>query len=154
MGKRHILALVLMVVVMAVWSLIFGNRMSKQRSQQEMERQRIAEQNTTSGTVDEEGQDTSSPVQVVEPPQPKIPSTPVHIKTDQYEITFAPDSATATRWGLKGYPNRSGVEEQAEVEENPINLIPSSAQNWLSLRIFESSFQDGFDKGQIVWEGR
>lgn len=152
MGKRHILALVLMVVVMAAWSLIFGNRMSKQRSQQEIERQRIAEQNATSGTVDEEGQDTSSPVQVVEPPQPKIPSTAVDIKTDQYEITFAMESATATRWGLKGYPNRSGVEEQADVEENPINLIPSSAQNWLSLRLFESSFQDEFEKGQIVWE--
>ena len=34
MGQRYILALVLMVIVMFAWSLLFGNRLSKQRSAQ------------------------------------------------------------------------------------------------------------------------
>jgi YidC/Oxa1 family membrane protein insertase len=166
MGKRHILALVLMVVLMLVWSLIFGNRMSKQRREQEIERQRTAEQNreATPESVNEEGQNTSTPVQTDEPPQRNIQSTPVHIKTNQYDITFAMESATATRWGLKGYPDRSGVEKgsdvqegsdveaKSDVKENPINLIPSSAQNWFSLRLFEPSFQEKFKKGEILWE--
>ena len=172
MGKRHILALVLIVVLMFVWSLIFGKRMSDERDRAR-EKQRIAEQNTTTESVDGEAKDTSIQAQIVVPLQRRIPSTLAHIKTDIYDINIAIQSATATQWGLKKYKNRSDVEaeqdrsgvqaeqdrsgvqaeqDRSEGQEKPINLIPSSAQNWLSLELFQSSFQDEFKKGQIVWE--
>ena len=148
MGQRYILALVLMVVVMFAWSLLFGNRLSKQQIEQQEKQERVAEEKrlATSSTTNRGAIDTSSQNEDTEPTLQyrAKPGTPVHIETDYYDITFSTESATAQRWVLREYPDRSGA--------GGINLIPETAQNCLSIQFFQQQLQDEFDNGRVVWQ--
>lgn len=159
MGQRYILALVLMVVVMFAWSLLFGNKLSKQRIEKQEKQERVAERNplATSPTTNGGAIDTSSQNEGTERTHPyrTKPGTTVHVQTDYYDITFSTESATAQRWILSKYPNRSGGEEDYEKifgEEDLMNLIPATAQNCLSLQFFQRQLQDELDNGRVVWQ--
>ena len=144
MGQRYILALVLMIVVMFAWSLLFGSRLSKQRTvpeQQQTSEQRreaqspVSDQATVAGNnqerIDEVGRQTRAQ-----------PSTEARVQTDQYDITFAVEPAIAKKWSLQAYQDRSNTGEL-------LNLIPPTSLNWLALQFSHPQLQ--LDAMRSVW---
>ena len=128
MGRRYILALALMVIVMFAWSLIFGNRLSKQRTAQR-ERQTSEQTNGTQAPYEDEGTadaDRQRATDEAERYTHTGQSTEAHVRTDLYEITFEVERAIATNWSLKAYHNRSDAGEL-------LNLIPPTSSNWLAV---------------------
>ncbi|MDE0300929.1 MAG: membrane protein insertase YidC [Candidatus Poribacteria bacterium] len=144
MGQRYILALVLMVIVMFAWSLLFGNRMSKQRSE-EKERQLTEQSRETQSshggedfTDANEQQSTDESGRYTQIEQ----STEAHVWTERYEITFAVEPAIAKKWILKTYQNRSETGEF-------LNLIPSTSLNWLAVQFSHAQLQ--LDAMRATW---
>lgn len=143
MGSRYILALVLMIGVMIVWSIIFGNRYTE-----EQDVPPNTEQNTPSSTPESnntgenvENPNNTQPIMVVQ----DSPDDPmVQVKTDTYNITFNEKLAIAKKWELSAkkangdlhFPDRSGKEKHI-----PLNLIPETALNCLAIRIGNTNLQ-------------
>ena len=138
MGQRYILAIVLMVIVMFAWSLLFGNRLSKQRSAQK-ERQTSEQSREAQSTHNKEDVTDANEQQSTNDIGRYTPieqSTEAHIWTDKYEITFAVEPAIAKKWVLKTYQNRSETGES-------LNLIPSTSLNWLAVQFSHPQLQIG-----------
>ncbi len=144
MGQRYILALVLMVIVMFAWSLLFGNRLSKQRQEQKEAQtsEQAPETQSSRGDGDIGDADGQQASDDMERYAPVRQITEARVQTDLYEIGFAVEPAIVTEWSLKGYSDRS---ETGEL----LNLIPSTSRNWLAMRF--SHRQLHIDAMRAVW---
>ena len=144
MGQRYILALVLMVVVMFAWSLLYGNRLSKQRTAQKegqtSEQARKAQ--SSHGDKDATEADGQHSTDEIDRYTQIEQSTEVHVSTERYEITFAVEPAIAKKWALRTYQNRSETEEF-------LNLIPSTSLNWLAVQFSQPQLQ--IDAMRAAW---
>lgn len=135
MGARYILALVLMIAVMIIWSQIYPRYFAP-----EMTEPGISEETPSTDTP--EGVETE-----INNNDPTIPGSPistqdtpndrkVHVKTSTYNITFNAKWAEAKRWeliekkenGTLRFPDRSNSDKDI-----PLNLIPETAVNCLGL---------------------
>ena len=144
MGQRYILALVLMIIVMFAWSLLFGNRLSKQRTAQK-EGQTSEQTNGTRPLHDSEGAadvDGQQGTDEIERYTHIEQNTEAHVRTDLYEITFAVEPAIATKWSLKAYHNRSDT-------GGFLNLIPSTSLNWWAVQFSHPQLQ--LDAMRAAW---
>lgn len=135
MGVRYILALVLMIVIMVIWSQVYSKF--------------FAPELTDPGTSEQASDDTT---ETVEPdnnakdlPEEDSPITlqdrpgdeTVRVQTKTYDITFNERLAIAKKWelvekkdnGELRFPDRSIVGE-----DHALNLIPETALNCLALR--------------------
>jgi len=145
MDKRYILALILMALVMFSWSILFGNRLAKQRRPQTTEQPAGQPKQVPPSTSDGSTVDTNHPIEeAVALSQQTQQRTKAHVQTDTYDITFEVEPAIAQRWVLRKYLNRSGVGESS------INLIPETAQNCLSLQFFHPQLQ--LEAMRAVWQ--
>lgn len=144
MGQRYVLALVLMIVVMFAWSLLFGNRLSKQRTAQKEEQTSDQARETQSSRGDEnvtdaDGQHSTDEIERYSQIEQ---STEAHVSTERYDITFAVEPAIAKKWALKTYQNRSETGEF-------LNLIPSTSLNWLAVQFSHPQLQ--IDAMRAAW---
>ena len=148
MGQRYILALVLMIIVMFAWSLLFGNRLSKQRTAQKEGQTSEQTSETQSPHDDEDVADADGQQRTdeIERNTQIQQSAEAHIRTDRYEITFATNRGAGTvvarEWSLRTYQDRSDTGEF-------LNLIPTTSQNWLALWFSHPQLQR--DVRQSVW---
>lgn len=150
MGSRYILAVVLMLAVMIAWTLIFGNRFAPEEEDLPISEQ--TQQDDTPGIEsdeaisDESGQ--SLPLQV----NPDDPI--VKVKSNAFEITFNEKFAIANRWelvqekedGHLRFPDRS-----TNKTDIPINLIPDTSLNCLSLLLGNAELQNDLNLRRSVW---
>ena len=144
MGQRYILALVLMIIVMFAWSLLFGNRLSKQRTAQKEAQTSEQSRETQSpyddgNTADADEQQGTNEVERYTQIQQ---TTEARVQTDRYEITFAVEPAIAKKWLLKAYHDRSDSGEF-------LNLIPPTSLNWLAVQFSHPQLQ--IDSMRTVW---
>ena len=144
MGQRYILALVLMIIVMFAWSLLFGNRLSKQRTAQKEGQTSEQTSETQSPHDDEDVADADGQQRTdeIERHTQLQQSTEAYVQTDRYEITFAVDPAIVKKWSLKTYQDRSDTGEF-------LNLIPSTSLNWLAVHFSHPQLR--IDAMRSVW---
>ena len=135
MGARYILALVLMIAVMIIWSQIYPRYFAP-----EMTEPGTSEETSQTDTPEDMETEINSndPTSSVPPiPTHDTPDDPkVHVKTATYNITFNEKWAEAKRWeliekkenGKYRFPDRSNSDK-----DSPLNLIPETAVNCLGL---------------------
>ena len=140
MGQRYILALVLMIIVMFAWSLLFGNRLSKQRTAQK--EAQTSEQSRETQSPYDDGNTADADEQrgtgEVERNTRIQQTTEARVLTDRYKITFAVESAIAKKWSLKEYHDRSDSGEY-------LNLIPPDISQLVGGAILPPSIADRFN---------
>jgi YidC/Oxa1 family membrane protein insertase len=156
MGKRYILALVLMIAVMIVWTLMFGKPKPFVPEQNDPE---ITKQTLPNDTPDvaepgEKREDSidSDPLITVQD-SPDDPT--VRVRTANYDIIFNEKLAIAKRWelvekkqnGRLRFPDRSDT-----TEEMPLNLIPETALNCLELQLGNSYLQNELNLRRATWK--
>lgn len=154
MGARYILALVLMIGVMIVWSLIFGNRFVP-----EQDSPTTTEQSPPTGTPEgaelEEKREDATDLNLLVTVQESPDDPKVEVRTATYNITFNEKLAIAKRWELvkkndKGdllFPDRSDI-----AKDVPLNLIPEAALNCLALRFGNPNLQIDLDLRRATWK--
>ena len=144
MGVRYILALVLMVAVIIIWSIvapyIFGNRFGPQPNEPETtetpvtpspsDTQLDAETQATS-----DGTEASVDAELWIPMEESPDDAKVSVQTDNYDIVFNEKLAIVKEWRLNHFPDRS------DVNGTPLNLIPENALNCLALRFANSQLE-------------
>ena len=134
MGARYILALVLMIAVMIIWSQVYPRFFAP-----ELTEPGISEETPPTDTVEGEepeinSSDPTIPIPITIQDSPDDPK--VHVKTSTYNITFNEKWAEAKRWelvekkenGALRFPDRSNNDKDI-----PLNLIPETAVNCLAL---------------------
>ena len=134
MGARYILALVLMIAVMIIWSQVYPRFFAP-----ELTEPGISEETPLTDTPEGEEPEINSneptiPVPITIQDSPDDPK--VHVKTSTYNITFNEKWAEAKRWelveikenGALRFPDRSNNDTDI-----PLNLIPETAVNCLAL---------------------
>lgn len=134
MGARYILALVLMIAVMIIWSQVYPRFFAP-----ELTEPGISEETPPTDTVEGEepeinSSDPTNPVPITIQDSPN--GDPVHVETSTYKITFDENWAEAKRWELVEI-NENGAYRFADRSNNdkdsPLNLIPDTAVNCLGL---------------------
>ncbi|MXV78457.1 membrane protein insertase YidC [Candidatus Poribacteria bacterium] len=133
MGARYILALVLMIAVMIIWSQIYPRYFAP-----EMPEPGTSEETPQTDTPEDVETEKNSNDPTIPPiPTQDTPDDPkVHVKTSTYNITFNEKWAEAKRWelvekkenGTLRFPDRSNSDKDI-----PLNLIPETAVNCLGL---------------------
>ena len=155
MGSRYILALVLMIAVMIVWTLMFGKPKPFTPEQNDPT---ITEQTPPSDTPDgidlgeKQGDsiDTNPLMMVQESPDDPM----VRVRTSIYDITFNEKLAIAKKWeliekkenGSLRFPDRSDT-----TEDVPLNLIPETAHDCLELQIGNLYLQNELNLRHALW---
>ncbi len=151
MGARYILALVLMIGIMVIWSQIYPRLFAPELTEPGTSEQ-------TPGATPEISKPDENKEDI---PDQDLPSTPqdspddptVLVRTKTYEITFNERLAIAKKWelvekrdnGEYRFPDRS-----IAGEPQPINLIPETALNCLALRFGNRSI--GIDLLSATWQ--
>lgn len=134
MGARYILALVLMIAVMIIWSQVYPRFFAP-----ELTDPGISEETSTPDAAEGEepeinSSDPTIPIPITIQDSPDDPK--VHVETSTYNITFNEKWAEAKRWelvekkenGALRFPDRSNNDK-----DSPLNLIPDTAVNCLAL---------------------
>jgi len=134
MGARYILALVLMILVMVVWSAVYPLLFPPPLEETPATEQTPAVSGTGSTPPDMGTQTTPRRTEAPLDPDPwrSLPENPddtkINVHTDNYSIVFNEKLAIAKKWHLNHFPNRS------DKIVAPLNLIPENALNCLALR--------------------
>ena len=135
MGARYILALVLMIAVMIIWSQVYPRLFAPELTEPGKPEQTPPNDTPESVSPETDTNDPSIPELPItiqdSPDDPKV-----HVKTTIYNITFNEKWAEAKRWelvekkenGMLRFPDRSNSDKSI-----PLNLIPESAVNCLAL---------------------
>ena len=148
MGARYILALVLMIVVMILWSLFLAPKPeqipSTEKTPVASDTGETPDDPTTQETSNAtEAPNTSEPwTQVQENPD----DTMINVQTDNYRIVFNEKLAIAKQWRLNHFPDRSGTSQL------PLNLIPENAPNCLELRLGNPLLQNELNYRLATWQ--
>ena len=148
MGARYILALVLMIVVMILWSLFLAPKPeqipSTEKAPVASDTGETPSDPTTQATSDAtDAPNTSEPwTQVQERPD----DTTINVQTDNYSIVFNEKLAIAKQWRLKHFPDRS------DTSHMPLNLIPENAPNCLELRVGNPLLQNDLNYRLATWQ--
>ena len=155
MGARYILALVLMVAVIIIWSIvapyIFGNRFGPQPNEPATTETPVA--SSPSETQPDAGTQTASDAteasvnsDLLTPVEESPDDAKVSVQTDNYNIVFNEKLAIVKRWELTQFPDRS------DVDKRPLNLIPENALNCLALRLGNQQLQSALDYRLATWQ--
>ena len=152
MGARYILALVLMIAVMVIWSQVYPRFFAP-----ELTEPGISEETPTTDTVEGEGTEKNSSDPTIPGPitiQDIPDDDKVHVKTSTYDITFNENWAEVKRWelvekkenGAYRFPDRSNKDK-----DSPLNLIPETAVNCLALSGIVN-FNEQHNLKYVNWE--
>ncbi len=148
MGARYILALVLMIAVMVLWSLFLA---PKPEQIPPTEKTPVTS-DTGETPVDPATQATSDAADAPNAPElwTQIEENPddamINVQTDNYRIVFNEKLAIAKQWRLNHFPDRSGA------ANGPLNLIPENAPNCLELRLGNQLLQNDLNHRLATWQ--
>ena len=151
MGARYILALVLMIGIMVIWSQIYPRLFAPELTEPGTSEQKSDD---TTAIPESDNNKEDSPDQDLPITLQDSPNDPtVLVRTKTYEITFNERLAIAKKWelvekkdnGEYRFPDRSTAGEPL-----PINLIPETALNCLALRFGNRNI--GLDLLNATWE--
>ena len=148
MGARYILALVLMIAVMVLWSLFLA---PKPEQIPPTEKTPVTS-DTGETPVDPATQATSDAADAPNTPElwTQIEESPddamINVQTDNYRIVFNEKLAIAKQWRLNHFPDRSGA------ANGPLNLIPENAPNCLELRLGNQLLQNDLNHRLATWQ--
>ena len=148
MGARYILALVLMIAVMVLWSLFLA---PKPEQIPPTEKTPVTS-DTGETPVDPATQATSDAADAPDTPElwTQIEESPddamINVQTDNYRIVFNEKLAIAKQWRLNHFPDRSGA------ANGPLNLIPENAPNCLELRLGNQLLQNDLNHRLATWQ--
>ena len=148
MGARYILALVLMIGVMVLWSLFLAPKPDEMPA---TEKTPVAS-DTGETPVDPTTQATSDPIEAPNSPElwTQVEESPddtmINVQTDSYSIVFNEKLAIAKQWRLNHFPDRS------DVSRMPLNLIPRNAPNCLELRLGNQLLQNDLNLRLATWQ--
>ena len=135
MGARYILALVLMIAVMIIWSQIYPRYFAPEMTEPGTSQEETPPTDTPEGgEIEINSNDPTIPEAITIQDSPDDPK--VHVKTRTYNITFNEKWAEAKLWeliekkenGTLRFPDRSNSDK-----EIPLNLIPETAVNCIAL---------------------
>ena len=134
MGARYILALVLMIAVMIIWSQVYPRFFAPELTEPGTSEETPTTDAPEGVETERNSNDPTIPVPITMPDSPDDPK--VHVKTSTYNITFNEKWAEAKRWelvekkesGTLRFPDRSN-----SGKDIPLNLIPETAVNCLAL---------------------
>ena len=152
MGARYILALVLMVAVIVIWTIvspyIFKDSFGPQPNEPTTTETPIAtspsETQPDAGTqAASDGTDASVNPDLWTPIQETPEDAKVNVRTDNYSVVFNEKLAIARKWQLNHFPDRSNV------DKTPLNLIPENALSCLALRFANSQLE--LDALRATW---
>ncbi|MXV73310.1 membrane protein insertase YidC [Candidatus Poribacteria bacterium] len=148
MGARYILALVLMIGVMILWSLFLAPKPDENPSTEKMP----VASDTGETPVDPTTQATPEATDAPNSPElwPQVEENPddamINVQTDSYSVVFNEKLAVAKQWRLNHFPDRS---DGARV---PLNLIPGNAPNCLELRVGNQLLQNDLNLRLATWQ--
>ena len=146
MGRRYILALVLMIAVMIVWSLFLAPKPDEIPITEETP----VTSDTGEMPIDPATQATSDGTDAPISPDlwTAVEESPddamVNVQTDNYSIVFNEKLAIAKQWRLNHFPDR------LDATELPLNLIPENALRCLKLEFGNSQLQ--LDALRAAWK--
>ena len=155
MGARYILALVLMVAVIVIWTVvgpyIFKSPTVPQPDESETTQTPVApspnETQPDAGIqTASDGTDASLNSDLLTPIEESPDDAKVNVQTDNYNIVFNEKLAIVKRWELTQFPDRS------DVDKRPLNLIPEHALNCLALRLGNQQLQSDLDYRLATWQ--
>lgn len=134
MGARYILALVLMIAVMIIWSQVYPRFFAPELTEPGTSEETPTTDAPEGVETETNSNDPTIPVPITMPDSPDDPK--VHVATSTYNITFNEKWAEAKRWelvekkesGTLRFPDRSN-----SGKDIPLNLIPETAVNCLAL---------------------
>ena len=153
MGARYILALVLMVAVIVIWTIvsphIFKNSFGPQPNEPTTTETPIATSPSETPPDAEtpsasDGTEASVDADLWTPIQETPEDAKVNVRTDNYSIVFNEKLAIARKWQLNHFPDRS------DVDKVPMNLIPENALSCLALRFANSQLE--LDALRATWK--
>lgn len=133
MGARYILALVLMIAVMIIWSQIYPRYFAPEMTEPGTSEETPSTDTPEGGEIEINSNDPTIPPI----PTQDTPDDPkVRVTTSTYDITFNEKWAEAKSWeliekkenGKYRFPDRSNSDK-----DSPLNLIPETAVNCLGL---------------------
>ncbi len=148
MGARYILALVLMIGVMILWSLFLAPKPDENPSTEQ------------TPVASDTGETPVDPTTQATPEATDVPTSPEHwtqveenpddaminVQTDSYSIVFNEKLAVAKQWRLNHFPDRSDGARVA------LNLIPGNAPNCLELRLGNQLLQNDLNLRLATWQ--